>query len=502
MAYEGATLVDVQREAAQFVHDPLGYVWWAYPWGTAELPMDGPDRWQQSYLADLGAALRENDGGPNVVLTAVGGANGVGKTAVIAWLLEWGKNTWEMTRGKVTANTATQLRLVTWAELARWHSLSIAKDLSALQATSYTAADDEESKEWRIDAVPWSIDRPEAVAGLHNLKRRVVMVTEEASGVPDKIWEYQDASTTDADTEIIWAVFGNTTRNTGRFRECWRKFDSRWRKATGPGIKDGRVDGRECRHTNKKKIAEWIEDYGEDHDFVRVRVKAEFPRVGDMQFFSSEALAGARVRQIPNEQIALVPGTISVDVATTGDDATVIGCRRGPKDMWQKRFPFTEDTMEIVGLVIDAVRNERNLRAICVDANGVGKGVADRLSELRGSPEGAGLPPIVHVYGAAQASDPIKYRNLRAELYDRCRQWLKTGQLVDDKLLVEEMEGISHGFSPSMQLTIETKKDMKERLGRSPDALDRLIYSFADVTYAASVQRRHQARQVQKRRWS
>ena len=135
MAFEGATLLDVQVEAAQFVHDPLGYVYWAYPWGTDALPMEGPDRWQESYLRDLGHALRENNGGPNVVMTAVGGANGVGKTAVIAWLLEWGKNTWEMTRGKVTANTATQLRLVTWAELARWHGLSIAKDLSSLQAT-------------------------------------------------------------------------------------------------------------------------------------------------------------------------------------------------------------------------------------------------------------------------------------------------------------------------------------------------------------------------------
>ena len=498
---ETATLVDVARAAAGYVHDPLGYVYWAYPWGSEALPYDGPDAWQRTVLADLGAALSAAGGAPQVVQIAIAGANGVGKSALAAHLIDWALSTWEMTRGRVTANTATQLRVNTWAELARWHAMGITRGMFDLQATSLVCQ--ERPLEWRIDAVPWSMERPEAFAGLHNSRRRILLLIDEAAGVPDLIWEYVDACTTDADTEIICVVKGNTTRNTGRFRECWRKFERRWRKPSGPGIRDGRVDGRESRHTNKRKIAEWLEDYGEDHDFVRVRVKAEFPRVGDMQFFASDAIAAARTRDIPNEHLRLMQGTVSVDVATTGADATVIGCVRGPKLMWLRRYPYTEDTMEIVGLVVDAVRQERNLRAITVDANGVGKGVADRLSQLSASPQGQGLPPVVHVYGAMAASDPIQYRNLRGELYDRCRRWLKTASLPDDPLLVEEMEGIGHGFSGSMQLAIETKKDMKDRLGRSPDALDMLIYSFADVVYTgANLSGRHAAKPLIKRRWT
>jgi hypothetical protein len=36
--------------------------------------------------------------------------------------------------------------------------------------------------------------------------------------------------------------------------------------------------------TNKEQIAQWIKDYGEDSDFVRVRVRGVFPRAGSMQF--------------------------------------------------------------------------------------------------------------------------------------------------------------------------------------------------------------------------
>lgn len=487
----------IAEAAAQFRHDPFGYVCWAYPWGTGELDAwQGPDAWQRTTLEALGQRLQNPDGEP--IRLSVGAANGSGKSALLSWLIDWAMSTSAHTRGTVTANTATQLRTKTWAELAKWRRLSLTEPLFSLQATSVTQAG--HGQTWRIDAVPWSVERPEATAGMHNKGRRVLLLTDEASGVPDIIWEYQDASTTDSDTEIIWAVFGNTTRNSGRFRDCWGKFERRWLRPDGPGIHNGRVDGRECRTTNKRLIAQWAEDYGEDSDFFRVRVKAEFPRVGDLQFFPSDWVTAARARDIDNDTLAHTPATLAVDVATSGIAATVIACRRGPKLMWQKRLEYTPDTMALVGKLLDLIKVERNVRCICVDANGVGKGVADRLSELANSP-GMQLPTIIHVYGAQQAGDPVQFRNLRSELFAKCREWLRGGEIPDDTRLIEQMEAIQAGYNNAMQLEVETKAKMVERLGYSPDEVDSLIYSFAEHIHVPTVQQRVQKREIRREVW-
>src|ERR1039458_1186404 len=88
---------------------------------------------------------------------------------------------------------------------------------------------------------------------------------------------------TDENTEIIWLAFGNPTQNTGRFRECFGKFKHRW--------KTFQIDSRTVEGTNKEQINKWIDDYGEDSDFVRVRVRGEFPRAGSSQFIASDVVA-------------------------------------------------------------------------------------------------------------------------------------------------------------------------------------------------------------------
>ena len=50
--------------------------------------------------------------------------------------------------------------------------------------------------------------------------------------------------------------------------------------------------------TNKAQIATWVHDYGEDSDFVRVRVKGESPRAGTMQFIDSECVQHAVEREL------------------------------------------------------------------------------------------------------------------------------------------------------------------------------------------------------------
>ncbi|HEV3492287.1 MAG TPA: terminase, partial [Reyranella sp.] len=101
----------------------------------------------------------------------------------------------------------------------------------------------------------------EAIAGLHNKGRRAFALLDEASAIPDPVWDTVEGALTDADTELLWAVFGNPTRTAGRFRECFAggRFAHRWSPQ--------QIDSRSVGMTNKAQIAAWVKDHGEDSDF-------------------------------------------------------------------------------------------------------------------------------------------------------------------------------------------------------------------------------------------
>ena len=95
----------------------------------------------------------------------------------------------------------------------------------------------------------------------------------------------------------------------------------------------GRVDRRQYGNrltvsfTNKTQIAQWVKDYGEDSDFVRVRVRVEFPRAGSMQFIDSERVDLAIGCEVETD--ATAPLIMGVDIARQGADQSVIRFRRG-----------------------------------------------------------------------------------------------------------------------------------------------------------------------------
>ena len=117
----------------------------------------------------------------------------------------------------MTANTATQLKTKTWPELVKWLRLAACADWFEVAATAIHSIDPAHERTWRIDAVPWSLRTTEAFAGLHNQGRRLFVAFDEASAIPDPVWETIEGALTDRDTEILWLATGNPTRNTGRF---------------------------------------------------------------------------------------------------------------------------------------------------------------------------------------------------------------------------------------------------------------------------------------------
>lgn len=474
--------MELIEEIAEFSSDPFGFVLFSFPWGEPGELVDrpGPEPWQEDILLDLGERLRAGEiSVSRAIQLARTSGHGIGKSALVSWVILWAISTFEDTKGVVTANTENQLKTKTWVELAKWYRLFIGRSLFKLTATSIFSTDPEHEKTWRIDMVPWSERNTEAFAGLHNQGKRIIVIFDEASAIDDLIWEVTEGALTDKNTQIIWLAFGNPTRNKGRFRDCFKggKFAHRW-------LAD-RVDSREVSFTNKEQIQKWVDDYGEDHDFVRVRVRGIFPRVDAVSFISFEVANEAVARPLPEFNPERV--ILGVDVGRFGTDPTVILPRQG-RDARSRPMEVLRgwDLMRQAARIIQLV-NLYNAVAVMVDVGGVGGGLVDRLRQLGvtvyevdfgSSPDGYNL------------EDPgTKYFNKRAEIWGAVSAWLPKGCIQNDiagqdETLVDELTAPTYTYAgDDMEIQLEKKKDMMRRGVPSPNAADALACTFAFPVY-------------------
>lgn len=455
---------------ASYRHDPFGWVMAAFPWGEPG-PLEheaGPRPWQRDALDYVGRRLAAGseaaDAMREVVQMAVASGHGIGKSALVSWLVLWAMSTCANTRGVVTANTENQLRTKTWPEITKWHGMMLNSHWFECAATSLHAVGDL-AKTWRIDAIPWSEHNTEAFAGLHAKGARILVVFDEASAIHDKIWEVTEGALTDTGTDIIWATFGNPTKNAGRFRSCFGSLAHRWHHL--------QIDSRTVPGTNTDQIAKWVQDYGEDSDFVRVRVKGQFPRAGSMQFIASDVVEAAATRE-PNPTLQ-DPLILGVDVARFGDDESAIFRRRGlDARTWRPEYHRGLDTMALAGRVAQIIAEERP-DAVFVDETGVGAGVVDRLRQLGH-----------HVIGINNGAKPDRPRvgdmavaNKGAECWAAMREWLRTGAIPNDPDLRAQLESREYGYNVHNAVVLERKDDMKKRGLASPDRADGLALTFA-----------------------
>lgn len=451
------------EKMGKFSRDPEAFVRFAFDWGHGELEgYDGPDDWQSDVLKEIRDGLKTPSA---VIQEAVASGHDIGKSALVSWIILWAISTFSDTRGIVTANTDGQLRNKTWPELSKWYRLCVTKHWFTVTATSIYSIHPEHEKTWRVDIIPWSVNRPEAFAGLHNKGRRVLIVFDEASAIDDKIWEITEGAAFDDETEIVWCAFGNPTRNTGRFHACFHNLSHRW--------KTRQIDSRKCKLTNKKTIQNLIEDYGEDSDIVRVRVKGEFPRSSEHQFIPSDVIAAARGKHLRPDQFDFAPKIIFLDNAWTGGDEIVIGMRQGLGYRQLAAFKINDDDMKIAGHLA-RLEDENKADAVFIDL-GYGTGVASAGKAM-------GRKWVLIAFGGSSAD--VQYVNKRAECWGKARQWLKEGGAIpDDPMLAEELswpEGYEVATGKNCgKIIIESKDDMKKRGLRSPNRADALVGTFA-----------------------
>lgn len=462
MKYNRVQLIDA---LGSFTHDPLGFVYFAFPWGEKGTPLenfDGPDEWQVKTFKKIGEELRKGKSLAKAIQIAVASGHGIGKSAFSSLLILFAIATHENTRGVVTANTDTQLKSKTWAELNKWYNLFIGKELFTYTATALFSADKQYEKTWRIDAIPWSESNPEAFAGLHNQGNRILIIFDEASAISDKIWEVTEGALTDKETEIIWCVFGNPTRNSGRFRECFRKYRKFWNTY--------QIDSRTVKISNKAKIEEWLEAYGEDSDFFKVRVRGVFPSASDLQFISTEIADKAQKQSYKLGAFDHLPVIIGVDPAWTGSDSLEIVMRQGYYMKSLASIPKNDDDWRMAQLIAQ-FEDEYKADAVFIDM-GYGTGIYSIGKQL-------GRKWRLIEFGG-KSNDPV-YLNMRAYMWGQMKEWLREGGSIppNDQALYDDIVGPEAIIDKNGHIQLESKKDMKDRGLPSPNKGDALALTFA-----------------------
>jgi hypothetical protein len=458
--------------------DPLAFVMAVFPWGqpnTALAHYKGPRKWQVDELTKMRDHIRmnkermKNKQEPLVYKSAAASGRGTGKSALVAWLNLWMLSTRLGATCINTANTEAQLKSRTWAELGKWHTLSINAhwfDRTATKMVAMPWFEKALKQQLKVDtgyyyaeAQLWSEEKPDAFAGAHN-HYGMLVIFDEASGIPEAIWSVTEGFFTEPILHRYWFCFSNPRRNTGAFFECFHKHRNFWQRR--------HIDSRTVEGVDKGVLQSIVDKYGEDSDQARVEVKGEFPRQGDKQFISREIIDGAITREVVEDHYA--PLMMGVDPARYGDDCTVIRFRQGRN---ARVIPPVKlkgaDNMRVANECADLIQRY-NPDAVCIDA-GNGTGIIDRLREM-------GFK-VHEVWFGSKSEDP-EWSNKRTELWARMRDWLGGGCIDNDEDLIDDLSTPEYTFQTgSDKMRLETKEELKRKGFASPDNADALACTFA-----------------------
>jgi hypothetical protein len=454
-------------------NNPEAFVRFVFPWGKKGTPLEnhpGPRRWQRDILRQIKEHIDANNGQVDfkVLRMAVASGRGIGKSALVSWLVIWMLSTRIGGSVIVSANSEAQLRSITWSEITKWLAMSMNSHWFEISATRVTPAKwlselverdlRKGTRYWSIEGRLWSEENPDAYAGLHN-SDGVMLIFDESSGIPDKIWDVAQGFFTENTPNRFWFAFSNPRRNEGYFYECFNAKRNFWATQS--------IDARQVEDTDKAVYEQIIEEYGSDSPQARIEVYGQFPADGDDQFISPSMVDEAASR--PKYQDETAPIVLGVDPARSGNDSTVIVARQGRDVVAIKRYKG-EDTMEIVGRVIDAIEEFRPALVV-LDEGGLGYGILDRLKEQRYKVRGVNF--------GWKSSKPAMWQNKRAEMWGDMRQWLRTASIPNDRMLKSDLCGPQYKTNSSGAIALEAKKDMKARGLASPDAADALAVTFA-----------------------
>lgn len=451
-------LAEYSAEPARFAREVLK----SEPW-------DGQER--------ILAAVRDD------VQTTVRSSHGVGKTWVAAAAGLWWCYCHRPSLVLTTAPTARQVEAQLWGEINRLWRRARLPSGAALPGRCLNVKLQASGTQ---EAVGLTTDEPEKFAGWHS--EHLLVIVDEASGVPDSLFEVIAGTMTSAHCRLL--LIGNPTRTTGHFHKSHHSPGWSALKVAAPDTPNFTALPGSPPPMPWLVTREWVElrrrEWGEDSDAFRVRVMGEFPRSAGDTLIAWEWCEAA---QSPERHAALSPDreddnetVLGIDIARYGECESVGAVRIGPALVALERWSGS-DLMASCGRVVELVREYQPERLV-IDDIGVGGGVKDRLEELQA--EGLADLASVTITGFPAGGPPLSddgfHLNRRAEAYGQLRDRFRDGNLwlpPECDTLKSQLCSLKKLLDSRGRLKIESKEDMRRRKMPSPDQADAVMMAFA-----------------------
>lgn len=401
-------------------------------------------------------------------MVSVKSGHGVGKSALESWTILWYISTRPYPKILCTAPTKHQLHDILWAEVSKWKRGSKGIDKN-FEWTSEKLYLKDSQEEWF--AIARTSNKADALQGTH--AEHILIIIDEASGVPDFVFEPVLGSMSTKDSKLL--MCGNPTRIAGFFYESHTSKSNLYKTHT--------IDGSKCERVDKNYVKMIIDMFGKDSDVYRVRVAGEFPKSNPDSFIGLELIETSKKTIDRIYSIDL-----GVDVARFGDDESVVAIAYNKCRINQIITFKHNDTMKLTGQIVNIINKINQIYPeiivrIKIDCDGLGVGVYDRLAEVI-SNHGLKAQAVECHFGAkggkVSYDEPIEYFNSTGIMWGTIRSKLKNKQLCipNDQELINQLTNRKYFINSDGTIQLEKKEDMKKRGLHSPDRADAVALSL------------------------
>lgn len=455
-----------QRQApntfkVQYRNDPVAFVHDCIDWKDEQ-----PAPYQDEILELLAANRR----------VAARGPHGLGKSALASWAILWFALTRDGEDWKIptTASAWRQLSRFLWPEIHKWaRRLRWDKiDRGPFNENSELLSLNLKLKTGEAFAL--ASDNAALIEGAH--AANLLYIFDESKTIPPPTWDSAEGAMSSGD--CYWLAISTPGDPNGQFHDI---------HARRPGFEDWQVRhvrleeaieaGRISQEWAEQRKAQW----GETSAVYQNRVLGEFAASEEDGVIPLAWIEAANQRWLEwveaGRKLPDLMTAVGVDVARSGKDKTVYALRYG----WlisELRRTNREDTMQTAGRVA-GILDAHGGKAV-VDVIGIGAGVFDRLREQKKK---------VIAFNAAEAtakrdkSKELGFVNCRSAAWWAMREILETEPvaLPPDDLLTGDLTAPTWRVVSGGKIQVESKDEIRKRIGRSTDDGDAVIQSFWDI---------------------
>jgi len=394
---------------------------------------------------------------------SVSSGHGTGKTSALAMLILWFLFCFKDAQIPCTAPTSEQMHDILWKEISIWLD-KMPKKIKELYEwqTGYLRIK-ERPDTWFARAKTARKEAPEALAGVHG--RFVMFVIDEASGVPNEIFNIAEGALTGENVLVI--MISNMTRREGYFFDSHHSDKGAWQTLV--------FDSEESPIVEQRFVERIIAKHGKDSDEFRIRVKGLPPKEGVIddsgyvQLFSEKDLRFGESREFVG------PIRIGIDPAGEGKNKTKWVARDSfhARVIAEEKQSTGKSIAQKTLTILESLEIEKDGNNIYVDAFGEGVYAIQELA-------GAGIA-VRAINTGDKPNDSERFLNIRSETAFLLKQWIRSeGEIVPTEDTKRQMLSIKFRRELSGKIKLKSKREMIKDGEESPDEFDALCLTFVD----------------------